>query len=282
MTAVVEERAYAKVNLWLEVLGRRPDGYHELETVMHEVALDDLVVVERRHRGVDLRVEGADIEVDESNLALRALRALEARVGRELPCAIRLVKRIPAGGGLGGGSSDAGAVLRALDRLHDLGLTPRELEEVAAGFGSDTAFFVRGGSAICRGRGEIVEALDSPGELTFLLVLPGIHVPTPAVFKALRLTGRSREPYHLLTALRARKPAAIRAQLFNRLEEPALQLHPELGRVLHLLEPEGARISGSGSTIFCLCDDVDQARALGERVRGELGLEAQVVRSARR
>ncbi|MCB9831299.1 MAG: 4-(cytidine 5'-diphospho)-2-C-methyl-D-erythritol kinase [Planctomycetes bacterium] len=282
MTATVTERAAAKVNLWLEVLGRRPDGYHELETVMHEVDLEDLVELSRRRDSSTLVVEGAAIAADESNLAFKALRALEAKVGRSLPTALRLVKRIPAGGGLGGGSSDAAAVLRGLVRLHDLDLGPEELEEVAAGFGSDTAFFVRGGTAMCRGRGERLEALEPPSPLDLVLVLPGLHVPTPAVFRALELTVRSRQPYDFLTALRANDPIELRARLFNRLEEPARKLHPELGRILDHLAAERAILSGSGSTIFCLCASGDEAEALAGRVHGECGLETRVVVSARR
>lgn len=264
---VVSERAYAKVNLWLEVLGKRPDGYHELETVMHEVDLYDDVELEPGGEGIHLELDDPSIGVGEDNLALKAVRAVERRLGRRFDARIRIKKKIPAGGGLGGGSSDSGAVIRALNRAFELRLDHEEMESIAATFGSDTAFFVRGGTAMCRGRGEIVTPIPAGGPFFFVLVLPGIHCPTPRVFKSLRLTESCRQSYDLLRCLEKGDVAGMRARIFNRLEDPARREFSELDQILQLLSPHRAILSGSGSTIYLLCEsrgDADEKRVLVE------------------
>lgn len=263
----IVERAYAKVNLWLEVLGRRDDGYHELETVMHEIDLHDVVTLEPTDSGVELEVSDPSVGTGEDNLAVKAVRALEAHTGRDLPCRITLEKNIPAGGGLGGGSSDAAAVLRALDAAHDLRLDAPTLEAVAATFGSDTSFFVRGGTSLCRGRGEIIEPLPAPETLWFVLVLPGQVIPTARIFKGLRLTGPSRQVYHHLQSLEVGDVPQLRGLLHNRLQDVA---RAEFGLVDELLEelaPWSPLLSGSGSTLFILCDD----RGHAEQVCADIG-----------
>src|SRR5262245_18066788 len=169
---VVHLRAPAKVNLYLQVLGRRADGFHELVTVLHAIDLCDELSLQRRQRRRDiaggapdvaLHVEG-DAPAGESNLAHRAARALLAESGAagDVGLDIRLRKRIPAGGGLGGGSSDAAAVLSGLNALLGRPCSHETLMSLAAQLGSDVAFFLHGGTALCTGRGEIVRPLQPP------------------------------------------------------------------------------------------------------------------------
>jgi 4-diphosphocytidyl-2-C-methyl-D-erythritol kinase len=160
--------APAKVNWTLEVLGKRPDGYHEIKSVMQTIDLCDEISVEKSDR-TTLAAEG--YEPDDDDLTLRAARALEEATRRELPVAIRLVKRIPVAAGLGGGSSDAVAVLRALDRLYGLGMSREELAAVGAKVGSDVPFFVYGGTALVEGRGERVTPLPDMMETWLVVVL---------------------------------------------------------------------------------------------------------------
>jgi 4-diphosphocytidyl-2-C-methyl-D-erythritol kinase len=177
--------APAKINWTLEVLGKREDGYHEIKSVMQTIDLCDEVVVEEREArsqesgwvrtgSAALRVVEGDCEATEDDLTLRAVRALEKATGRELPVAIRLVKRIPVAAGLGGGSSDAAAVLRMVDRLYGLGLSREELAVVGARVGSDVPFFVYGGTALAEGRGERVTALPDNG-VTWVVVIVREH-----------------------------------------------------------------------------------------------------------
>ncbi len=279
--STVEERAHAKINLWLEVLRRRDDGFHEIETIMHEVDLADRVIVERKTAGLSLAVDDPRLPTGEENLVMRAVRALEKAVDRPLPCHVTLEKRIPAGGGLGGGSSDGAAVLRALRRLFDLALDDSELERVAAEFGSDTSFFIRGGTAFCRGRGERIEHhAGPPAPLDWVLILPDFPIATASVFDALTLTESPREGYDILSVLERSDVGSLRRRLFNRLEEPVRRLHPRIARWLDAMAERGLRVSGSGSTLFMLADDAAEAESLVKEIEERWGLTALATRSA--
>ncbi len=279
--STVEERAHAKINLWLEVLGRRDDGYHELETIMHEVDLADRLVVAKRSEGVTLSVDDPTLPTGGENLVVKAVRALEEAVGRSLPCHVTLEKRIPAGGGLGGGSSDGAAVLRALRRLYDLAVEDRELERIAAEFGSDTSFFVRGGTAFCRGRGERIEHHGGPPvPLNWVLLFPGFPIATASVFGALALTESPREGYDVLSVLERSDVASLRRCLFNRLEEAVRRLHPRIAEWLDAMADRGLRVSGSGSTLFLLANDAAEAEGLVKEIEERWGLKALATRSA--
>jgi len=176
--------APAKINWTLEVLGRREDGYHEIRSVMQTIDLCDELIVEEgegaekeegwvRSGSGALKVEG-EHEGTEDDLTLKTVRALEDATGRELPIALRLRKRIPVAAGLGGGSSDAAAVLRLLNKLYSLGMSAEELAEVGARLGSDVPFFVYGGTALVEGRGERVTPLPDIFDIRVLIVAPSI------------------------------------------------------------------------------------------------------------
>lgn len=275
----VHEIAFAKVNLWLEILGKREDGFHELETVMHEIGFYDEIFIEASE-SFSFDVDDPSVGTGEENLAIKALRAVESAVGRALPCRIRLQKSIPAGGGLGGGSSDAAAVIRGLNRLFELNLSIPKMEEIAALFGSDTAFFVRGATSMCRGRGEIIEPLKTTAQFDFVMVFPGMHVPTGPIFQALQLTEPRVEPYDFLRELSLENGDSIRSVLFNRLEDAAMKVHPNLAVLLSLLKPKGFMMSGSGSTLFLLATSRDSAESVASDLERELGLRTLVVTSA--
>ena len=237
--------APAKLNLRLLVGPRGADGYHPLESLM--VALEGLsdTVEVRPAPGRAVICPGIE---GPANLAWRALDELEAEVDRPLPLEVRIEKRIPAQAGLGGGSSDAAAVLRAADRLHGLGLEPERLEAVAARVGSDVPFFVRGGAQWARGRGELLEPASAP-RFAALLAMPGYGLPTPAVYAAFdRLPapppGDGRPAPDALPALAG--------WVRNDLWAPALALRPALGAVARGLRAAGAEavlLCGSGSAL---------------------------------
>ncbi len=276
--------APAKTNLFLEVVRRRADGFHELDTVFAALDLTDELEVAvpaptdaRAHApdapagALELTVrtpEGApvpDVPEDASNLVLRAAAALRARAGLPgLAARIRLTKRIPAGGGLGGGSSDAAAALVALDRLWGLDLGAAALHALAADLGSDVAFFLRAGLQRGRGRGELLEPLPPPPRpVGLVLVLPGLACPTPAVYRALApfLPAAPRAPDALLAALAAGDLEAVAGAAFNRLEAAALAAFPDLAPLRRDLEARpgvlGVLLSGSGSTWVALTRDPD-------------------------
>jgi 4-diphosphocytidyl-2-C-methyl-D-erythritol kinase len=259
----------AKLNLFLEVLGRRSDGYHDLATVMVPIDLADTIEV-REARRFTLEVEGADLPG--VNTVARAWRAVRRR--RRVPGArVRLVKRIPAGSGLGGGSSDAAAAIVALDRLYGLGL---DLDAAATEVGSDVNFFLQRGPALCTGRGEAVAPLAAPRPLHAVVVWPGFPLSTADVYRRMRefLTPNPRDVRNFLNRYASGEVEALGRALFNRLEAPAFAIRPELAamkRRLARLPFAGVRMSGSGSAVFGLCTSRAEAAHLARRIGEETG-----------
>ncbi len=270
--------AAAKVNLGLRVLGRRADGFHELDSLVTLVGLGDEVTLGRAP-ATTLEIVGDGVAVDalparaEDNLAVRAARALEREVGRPLPTAIRIAKRIPLGGGLGGGSTDAAAVLRGMDALWGLGLPQERLCAIGAALGSDVPLFLLDGTVRMRGRGERVGRVDMAGAPPLWVVLAncGAHCPTPAVYRAWdRLAGEKTLTNdegmwdNLGFFLRTGRFEAVARTVGNDLEAPCLGLFPEVARTARALREAGCAgvtLCGSGATVFGLVG----SRAEGER-----------------
>lgn len=266
-------RAPAKINLGLAVLGKRPDGYHELRTIFQAVSLCDRLRLRRRPRGVSVRCPALP-GLGEGNLAHRAASLFLRESGIRGGVGIDLEKRIPAGGGLGGGSSDAAAVLVGCCRLFGVRPPPERLAAWAAALGSDVPFFIAGGTAIGAGRGELLTPLAPwPGPVAVLIYAPERGIATAEVFRAFRGGGLTRRE-EAFTILSARWQAGhlgrFGAALFNDLERPAFSLVPELSRVKQLLRgagAEGVSLTGSGSCIYGLFTGAEAA----ERARRALG-----------
>jgi len=269
--------APAKLNLYLEVLERRRDGYHEIETLFQALDFGDSLEFCNLpgDKRLQLSIEGLPVPAAPENLVSRAYRLLAGRHPRRARgCAARLVKRIPVGAGLGGGSSDAAAALLALDRLWGLDLEPDEMAETALELGSDVPFFLVGGTAIGRGRGERLLPLPSLRRGAFLLVNPGIQISTKWVYEHLKM-GLTRNPYRIsveqVKAYLLRFPASGMV-VRNRLEDVVVPSHPVLEEIALALERVGAvhvAMTGSGATVFGTFPDLAAADAarndLGER-----------------
>jgi 4-diphosphocytidyl-2-C-methyl-D-erythritol kinase len=241
--------APAKINLHLEILGRRSDGFHEIETVFQTIGLADTVAVAvEPGDGITLACDDPALPVDAGNLAWRAANAYQAAHPIPGRIAISLTKRIPAGAGLGGGSADAAAVLVALDRLHGDALGHAALERLAASLGSDIAFLVRGGTAHATGRGEVLTALPDLPDLPITIVMPpGAHCATPAVYR--ELTDAERGPRQALgAAWFAAHPLADWPH--NRLTAPACRVCPAVADSLAAVP--GAVMTGSGAASFVM------------------------------
>lgn len=269
------------MNLHLEVIDRRPDGYHELRTVFQTVDLADeisLWLVEED--GVDLVVDvealGAEVPAGRANLATRAAEAFRQRWAPDLGVELGLRKAVPVGAGLGGGSSDAAAVLLGLRRLTGRPAERADLEPIARDLGADVPYFLSGGTALGTGRGdEIVRVPELPSRRIWLAV-PDLAVSTPEVFGAIgRLDGGGAEPAILAAATEGRLDwELVIHEGRNDLEPVACELHPELGDVRDTLREIGAsavRMSGSGGAILALFAEERQAaeasRRLAPRVR---------------
>ncbi len=259
-------RAPAKINLHLQVLGRRPDGYHDLVSLMAPVSLFDELEIEPLPQP-RIVVEGGPPGLPaEKNLAWKAARALAPHAGTVPGARIRLTKGIPAGGGVGGGSSDAAAVLQALNALWDCDLPESALSKLAAGLGADVPFFLHGGPGVVRGAGERFTPAVLPDRFPpFLAILqPDFEMPTALVYQKWDILGRSseREDPSLTTFLAGKGPLPLR----NDLEAAAFALRPELREIKAMILEAGAEMalmSGSGSCFWAAWSS-EKARGEGE------------------
>jgi 4-diphosphocytidyl-2-C-methyl-D-erythritol kinase len=273
-------QAPAKVNLFFEVLGKRSDGYHEIESLMCPIDLYDTLHFQEDPNGaLELRcrrVFGAsgprglgEVPDGPDNLVLRAVELARRRSGVRRGAKLRLVKRIPAAAGLGGGSSDAAAALVAANEGWQLGRGPEELAEWAAELGSDVPFFLAGGPALCRGRGEQVTPVAGLGPLHFVVVRPPAGLSTAAVYGGCQPAQEPRRAAPLVEALRQRDWQQVTRQVFNRLQPAAEALSPwvkRLEREFAQLDLLGYGMSGSGTSYFGLCRHARQARRSARRL----------------
>ena len=268
-------RAFAKVNLHLEVLGRRPDGYHDVETVLQSVGLYDVVHFVPRPQGLSILCDAPGVPADEENLCMRAARALLAAAGRSEPprgVRIDLYKNIPVAAGFGGGSADAAATLVGLDRFWGLDLGAATHLRLAKDLGADVPFCYQGGTALGQGRGNVLTAFPGIHRTWFLLVFPGIRVSSAWAYDHLGM-GLTRRSHALsmnrLRTILTRYPEAARG-LFNRLEDAVCAAQPLVGEITSRLLELGASaalMSGSGSGVF----GAFRTEAAAEKARREFG-----------
>jgi 4-diphosphocytidyl-2-C-methyl-D-erythritol kinase len=269
--------AFAKINLGLRVAGRRADGFHEISTVFQTVTLHDKLNFETRpDDGVlELSCSDPDIPVDESNLVLRAAFALRERFGVRRGARVVLEKVIPAGGGLGGGSSDAATTLLALARLWEIETGVRELTEIGARLGADVPFFLTGGTALGTGTGTDIRPLEDVPKMHLLVVAPGVGVSTAKAYKALGAPALTK-PYTVANLFVSRTeadfPDSLCDVMSNDFEAVVVRLYPEIGRVRDAITETGARrvmLSGSGSSVFGVFESKGEAERAREALKAE-------------
>ncbi len=281
--AEVVVRTPAKLNLFFEVLAKRDDGYHEIETLMCPIDLYDTLYFTKETSGqVNLQCERApgvstpdgnkldELPQGRDNLAVRAVELLREQKGILSGATLRLVKRIPTAAGLGGGSSDAAAALVAANEGWAIGLSQSELAELAARLGSDVPFFLAGGPAVCRGRGERVEPVGCAEVLNFVVVRPPVGLSTAAVYDAVRPTQEPRSLAPMLEAFSQGDINEIGRLLWNRLQGAAEKFSPWIERLQREFEREdflGHRLSGSGTSYFGLCRHATHARRVARRLQ---------------
>jgi 4-diphosphocytidyl-2-C-methyl-D-erythritol kinase len=261
--------APAKVNLFLEIHARRPDGYHEIATLMLAVNLFDTLEMAPAD-GLSLVCDLPDLSTGPDNLVLRAAGLLRDRTGYAGGASIRLSKCIPLAAGLAGGSSDAAATLSGLNRLWRLRLPAETLRALAAELGSDVAFFFDTPAAWCTGRGEVVTPAPVGRPLHIVLVCPPFGLSTADVYRAVTVPASPRSGDAVREALAAGDAVALGTALHNRLQPAAESLRPEVGEWQRRLEESGAagcRMSGSGSSLFAVCRDRREALAAARRLR---------------
>ena len=261
MESLPVEKAYAKINLGLKVLGRRPDGYHEILSVAQCVDLADVLYFESASSD-QLTCSLESLSTGPDNLVYRAVDAFRARLDRPTQSfRIHLEKNIPIGAGLGGGSADAAAVLRALNRFYDQPFSNADLRQIAATLGSDIPFLVEGGTALLRGRGEMLEALSWEGSVFYVLAYPEVEISTAWAYSQLGPILTEDSPYfNFVVSLSG--GCVDRNRLFEVLENdftPAVdRAYPIVAEFRSQLDRVGARatlMSGSGSTVYGIFDD---------------------------
>jgi 4-diphosphocytidyl-2-C-methyl-D-erythritol kinase len=274
--------APAKLNLYLEVLARRQDGYHDVETLMVPVSLYDTLVFNNEPGNEDQpgaihfaltcsRHDGVAVPADDENLVVRALKLLQRKSGTASGARVRLVKRIPADAGLGGGSSDAAAALLAANRAWGIDWQTDRLVEVASELGSDVPFFLLRSPAIGRGRGERLERLAQIGDLHAVIVCPPVGLSTPSVYRDCCVPERPCDMEPLLGGLRSGSSRLIKKGLHNRLQEAAQKLTPWIDRLrseFELVDCPAHQMTGSGSSYFGICRHARHAKQVAVRLRG--------------
>ncbi len=287
MAASLEKQSPCKVNLLLNILGKRPDGFHELETLMHPVRVYDRLTFARGGKGIRLTCSEPALPTDSRNLVYRAAEAFLAAAEIKEGVAIHLEKNIPLAAGLGGGSGNAATTLASLNEIFDSPLAMPRLKEIAASLGSDVPFFLQDQPALATGRGEKVESLSAFPALTdaaFILIHPGFGISTAWAYQHLArfpkaLNGQPGRAQKLVQSLNSASLETACDELYNSLEAPALEKYPLLVLYQEFLRSNGAAgalMSGSGSTTFALVKNVPAAQALAEKFRAKFGPTAWV------
>ena len=264
---VLRVHAHAKINLYLNVVGRREDGYHNLETVFHSIGFHDEVMLrEHTEPGIIVHCDHPDVPSDSRNLAYRAAQSLHNFVGGFGGLEIQIHKRIPVAAGLAGGSANAAAVLYGVNELFALGLSKNVLTEVGAQLGADVPFCLHGGAAFGIGIGDILTPLPAVSDVPLVLINPGLAISTADVFKNLHipLTKQRKKGIIIKTCVEKGDIMGIGSNLYNLLEGPVFSQHPELSKLKTHLSTQagcfGALMSGSGATMFALMEGIDAAQ----------------------
>ena len=278
----LEKKSPCKVNLLLNILGKRADGFHELETVMQPVNLFDEIHFERGGKTIQLTCDEPTLPVDSKNLVHRAAAGFLSAAKISGGVKIHLEKKIPLAAGLGGGSGNAATTLLALNELFDQPLSGARLNELAAALGSDIPFFLQSKPALATGRGEKIQPLESFPALrgkAFLLIHPGFGISTSWAYQNLArfpeaLNGQKGRAEKLILLLRADDLIAAAAGFYNSLEAPALDKFPVLALYQEFLRENGALaalMSGSGSTTFAIIENVPSGESLADKFKSKFG-----------
>ena len=275
---ILQEKAWAKLNLTLDVLGKREDGYHDLKSVMQTVSLyDDITLYLETGEPWKLECGKEGIPCDERNLVWKAAKLYLDTIGKD-PNGLRMVieKRIPSGAGMGGGSADAAAVLRALNRHYGEPLSIMELADLGARVGSDVPFCVVGGTVMCEGRGEILTRLPDMPKCIFVICKPEFSISTPVLYRQLDAV---EDPLHpdndaMEAAIRSGDLMGIAKHIRNAFEPVVSAEHKEIGHIKGICGVHGAlaaQMTGSGSVVFAVMPDMASAEAATEELKKTYG-----------
>ena len=278
--------AYGKINLTLDVLGKRPDGYHNVEMIMQSVELHDQIILsEKEDEGIEIRCNSSHVPTDENNLAYQAADILMKEAGVNKGVTIQIIKKIPVAAGLAGGSTDAAAVLKGLNSLLGLKVSEERLKELGAQLGADVPFCINGGTVKATGIGTELTSLSSLPELELVMVKPDIGVSTKKIYtnyKEELITNRP-DTAAMEKAIEARDIEGIKDNMVNVLEDITLSIYPEVAEIKEKMEELGdypVLMSGSGPTLFAVINNRQDADEYSQLLKEKL--EVQVIRTQTR
>ncbi len=274
----------AKINLTLDILGKRPDGYHEVAMVMQSIGLHDTIEMEKSAAGIALTINVPWLRADEKNLAWRAAALMQQEYGLSGGVNMRLTKRIPVAAGLAGGSADAAAVLRGMNRLYELGLSDAKLCELGARLGSDIPFCLLGGTMLSTGRGEVLTRLSNLPETWVVLAKPRISVSTAWAYQNYDEQGAEQHPDNarIQQEIARGDRKAVAKLLCNVLESVTIKRYDVISRYKTMMLEQGAMasmMSGSGPTVFGLVGSRAQANKIADHLRASTKADVFITRT---
>lgn len=265
--------SYGKINLGLDVLYKREDGYHEINTIMQQINLSDSLVIREIEGDIELDCNNRELPLDSTNLVYRAWKKIQEKTGIKKGIQVIIQKNIPIAAGLAGGSSNAAAVLKGLNELWDLKLSVEELREIGVEIGADVPYCIIGGTAFAEGIGEKLTRLKPFKDKNLLLINPGIGVSTAEVYKSLKLTEKRRmDVKKIISSIEKDDIKSVAENIINVMEDVVIEKNPIISEIKKDMMSLGALnplMSGSGPTVFGLFDDLDKLsyckKILGEK-----------------
>ena len=269
-------KGYAKVNLTLDVLSKRPDGYHDISTIMRTVDIFDTVEISLTDEGIELSTSLDFLPTDEKNIAYRAAQAIFSETGIQKGAKIHITKNIPCGAGMGGGSADGAAVLVLLNKLLGSPVSIERLLEIGAKIGADVPFCIMCGTYLAEGIGEILSEVSAKGSIPVVVVKPEVSISTPLMYKKLDEREISKRPdtKGMIKALETGSPEQIAELLYNVMEEAAIEEHHIISEIKESLIKKGAInaiMTGSGSAVFGIFKTTEEADRCAKDLSGIFG-----------
>ena len=269
---LIELEAFAKINIGLDVIRKRPDNYHDIITIMQEVDLRDRLTVEKIREGIIIESNKDEVPKGRDNLVYQVWEKMREKYALDGGVKFYIEKNIPIAGGLAGGSTNAAAALRGINELWNLNLSTGDLEKIGASLGADIPFCLRGGTLLARGIGDEFEEINSFKNVDILLVNPNIKISTREVYEGLNL-GPSRKNFkEIVTSVNKKDLNNLGEKLYNKLEENVVLKYPEINNIKEIMlnyNANGALMSGSGSTVFGIFKNKGDLHRCGEKIRSK-------------
>lgn len=265
--------SYAKINLSLDVVRKRDDGYHEIRSIMQQIDLLDQVSIDENKSGVIITCDDKSVPTDESNLVYKAWKELSKHANTKVGIRVHIKKRIPVAAGLAGGSSNCATTLRALNQLWDLSLKDQELMDIGIKIGADVPYCLMGGTALAEGIGEKLTSLRDFKDKALLIANPGIQISTAYAYSKLELGKRKDTINEILDCVKNEDLKCLSEKMYNVMEDKIIPEHPQIKEIKEMMINNGALgslMSGSGASVFGFYEDLDYLKFAEKKLREKL------------